>query len=163
VAVAKSTLGFTHVVWQDDGAGSDDILAQNYLPNGSLGGAAQVATRNGAAVNPVVLTAPLGPALGQSWMAQVDRNGVPGSFGSILFVYGAPFSGLFLPQGELLVDPSSPLVLTSAGSDAFGYDPHSIPVPPVLAFLGIQLSTQSLILHPTFSQLTNALDITVGL
>ncbi len=53
---AKDTLGHTHVAWRDDRSGTEGIFAQNYLPDGTLGGTAQSTSMNGSGLNPVVFT-----------------------------------------------------------------------------------------------------------
>lgn len=163
VSAALSTAGVGLVTWQDNSSGSDDILVQNYLPNGGLGGAASSSPRNGSGINPVVYTAISEPAIGTLWQTSVDKSGVLGNTGSALYVYGAPSSGLFLQQGEVLVDLFSPSQLVHFANTGPMTDTRALPIPPVAALLGIQLATQVLILHPTALVLTNAIDLGLGL
>ncbi|MFT5080901.1 MAG: hypothetical protein ACI9D0_001511 [Bacteroidia bacterium] len=163
VSAVRSTSGVALVTWQDDSSGSDNILVQNYLPNGGLGGAATSSSRNGAGINPVVYTAITEPVIGALWQTAVDKSGMIGNTGSVLYVYGAPSSGLLLPQGEVLVDLFSPSLLVHFANSGPVTDTRALPIPPVAALIGIQLATQVLILHPTALVLTNALDLTLGL
>ncbi|MFT5081178.1 MAG: hypothetical protein ACI84E_001836 [Planctomycetota bacterium] len=163
VSAAKSTLGFAMVTWQDNSSGSEDMLVQNYLPSGDLGGLATSQARNGSGANPVVFSSTSAPSLGGLWDTTVDKAGVPGNLGSLMFVYVGASSGLLLAEGEVLVDPFSAFVLSSAANSSPTSDTRSMPIPAVIDFVGAQLSTQVLILHPTASVLTNAIDITLGL
>ena len=163
VSAVQSISGVGLVTWQDDSSGSDDIMVQNYLPNGGLGGAASSSSRNGSGINPVVYTAISEPAIGALWQTSVDKSGALGNTGSALYVYGAPSSGLFLPQGEVLVDLFSPSQLIHFANSAPMTDTRALPIPPVAALLGVQLATQVLILHPTGLVLTNAIDLNLGL
>jgi hypothetical protein len=163
VSAAKSTLGFAMVTWQDNGSGSEDMLVQNYLPSGALGGAATSATRNGSGVNPVVFTASSEPSIGALWQTSVDKSAVAGNLGSALFVYAGAWSGLMLPEGEVLVNILGPFVLSNIANSGPLTDTRALPLPAAVNLVGMQLSTQVLILHPTASVLTNAIDITLGL
>mgnify|MGYP006995565514 CR=1 FL=1 len=163
VSAAKSTLGFGMVVWQDNSSGSDDMMLQNYLPDGSLGGVATSTARNGSGANPAVYTSSTEPSIGALWQTSVDKSGTPGNIGSALFVYAGASTGLMLTEGEVLVDLFSPFVLANVANSGPLTDTRAMPIPAIVSLVGAQLSTQVLILHPTASKLTNAIDITLGL
>ena len=163
VTATKSSLGHAHVVWQDDRAGNADVYAQDYLPNGTLGGAASSQVRNGAGGNPVVLASATAPAIGGLWLSTVDKSAQPGNLGSILFVYGQPSAGLFLTEGEVLVDLFSLQFLAQFANTSVASDAYSVPIPAAIGLVGIQVSSQALILDLAGSQLTNAVDLTLGL
>ncbi|HED64027.1 MAG TPA: hypothetical protein ENJ09_00570 [Planctomycetes bacterium] len=69
---------------------------------------------NGSGVNPDCLTTVYPPRIGQPWLAVVDASAYPTATAGLLLVYGAPSSGTFLKGGELLVDLSSPRLLSLA-------------------------------------------------
>ena len=163
VTAVKSGFGHAHIVWQDNRAGNDDVFAQDYLPNGTLGGAAASQVRNGVGGNPLALASMSAPAIGGLWQTSVDKSAQPGNLGSILFVYGQPSSGLMLAEGEVLVDLFSTQLLAQFANTSLVTDTHSVSIPPMIALVGLAVSSQALILDLAGSQLTNAVDLALGL
>lgn len=151
-------------VWQDDASGSADIAVQNLLPKGALGGAPAVTPLLGSGLNPAALTAAVGPRLGQSWFVALDKASDPTALLSAVFIYGKALPApALLPEGELLVDVTSPLVAQSIKTSGLTIDAHPFPVPAVIAYVGITVHAQGAILGVTSTTLTNGLSATVGL
>jgi hypothetical protein len=163
VRAVESTLGHTLVVWEDDRLGSEGIYAQDILPDGSLGGTASTSSRNGSGLNPVVLTGTSEPVLGGLWQTSVDKSALPANVGSILFVYTGASSGLVLTEGEVLVDVFSQELLAQPAFSGPLTDTHTVPIPAAIGLVGLTLSSQALILDVSGSQLTNAIDLVLGL
>lgn len=164
LSVEATQLGHVLCAWQDNGSGSADVLAQDILPDGTLGGLAGTSVLSGSGVNPVALVAATAPHIGDTFSVGVDKAPAPGTILTALFVYGASSPPVALPQGELLVDVTSPLVAFSVVTTALSADPHFLRVPLDLNLIGTQLAAQAaLVGAPSGDQLTNGLAMTVGL
>jgi hypothetical protein len=157
---ALSSLGYAIVAWQDEGSGTSDVLAQNVMPDGTLGGVASAASRNGIGVNPVVYTTTDRPAVGQTWTGQVAH--APSDVITAVLVDFVPLNGPVVPGfGEVLVAFPSAFVSVQISSGTS--DTHSIPLPANLVFVGAIIYSQALLFDGAGFQLGNALDLTVGL
>ena len=151
-------------VWQDDASGSADIALQNLLPKGALGGAPAVTPLLGSGLNPLALQAAVGPRLGQSWFLALDKSSDPAALLSAVLIYGKALPApALLPEGELLVDVTSPVIAQSIKTSGLTIDAHPFPVPAVIAYVGITVHAQGAILGVTNTTLTNGLSATVGL
>jgi hypothetical protein len=160
VNVARSTVGFPILAWNDDASGSADVLVQNVVPSGSLGGLATAATRNGAGSNPVCLSALAPPYIGQSWAAEVTH--LPTAVFSALLMDVAAIGGTVVPGiGEVLVPlPALYATFMPGGVPA---QTHTLPIPANLNLIGMTFTSQAVVFYPTSVQACNALDLMIGL
>lgn len=164
VQVRTTASGNTLVVWQDEVAGNSDVLVQNLLPTGALGGVPTVTPLLGSGLNPHALQAPSGPHIGHVWPVGLDTSSDPTALLSAVFVYGQALPApVLLPEGELLVDVTSPLAAKSIKTSGLTVDAHPFPVPAVIAYVGITVHAQGAILGLGTTTLTNGLSATVGL
>jgi len=114
--------------------------------------------RNGGGGNDMVYTSASRPVLGSTWRAEVDTSSLGGGL-TFLFGYEAPTSDVFLPWGELLVDPLSTSLFLSSAS--IGGHTHFNAVPNDVALLGKEVFTQAVVASfPTV--LSNAVDLVLG-
>lgn len=116
--------------------------------------------RNGSGSNPLTLASVNPPRLGASWDASLDCAAhAPGQ--AFLVVFDSPASGPTTPFGELLVGGSRIFrrVQPHAGSAAA----FSQPVPADVALCGLQASSQGLCAGAPGPQLSNALDLVLGI
>lgn len=159
----SSSMGSFLITWENQGANSD-IYAQNLLADGSLGGAAAIATLNGSGVNPLALSAGDAPHVGQVWNVVVDKATAPSTLVTRVQVQaGALAAPHSLPAGELLLDLTTPTLATSLQASAAPSDAHAFPIPAVISAIGQTVFAQALLGGPSGAQLTNALAATVGL
>lgn len=156
-------LGSYLVAWTDSGTGTD-LYAQNLLADGSLGGAATIATLNGSGANPLALSAGDAPHVGQVWSVVVDKATAPSTLVTRVQVQaGALAAPQSLPTGELLLDLTTATLATSLQVSAAPSDAHAFPIPAVISAIGQTVYAQALLGGPSGAQLTNALAATVGL
>jgi hypothetical protein len=157
---ALSSLGYVIVAWQDEGSGTSDVLAQNVLPNGTLGSVASAISRNGTGINPVIYTTSERPAVGQTWTGQI-AHAPTALFTAALFDL-VPLNGPVVPGiGEVLVAFPSAFLSVQVATGAS--DDHALTLPADLVFVGTLIYTQALVLDGVGFALGNALDLTVGL
>ncbi|MDF1798577.1 MAG: hypothetical protein P1V81_05335 [Planctomycetota bacterium] len=163
--VTSRTTPFGHVVavWQDDRSGSPGIFAQDVLPSGELGGAAGAVPILGSGTNPVALLSLTPPMLGHVWSVGVDKSANPGAIATAIFGYAAASAPVALPQGELLLDLTSPYVFVSVVAGPVTIDNHFFPVPGSIDLVGIQLACQAALVGGAGDLLTNGLQVTLGL
>ena len=162
VQAALSTLGFAILAWRDEGAGNPDILAQNALPDGTLGAVATAIVRNGTGINPLCYTSLTRPAIGTDWASAVAHATTDPV--TVMFVGLVATNGPINPGiGELLVDISGPVssnIVISTGTT----DTHTLAVPASLDLVGLAFPTQALTVDAGLAvHLCNAIDITLGL
>jgi hypothetical protein len=113
--------------------------------------------RNGSGLNPRRLSAQRPPAIGEVWEVLVDGRGKgPGL--AMHEVIDRPFSGLFLPSGEVLIDPNRPLLARrfAAHQSTVARLWHLVPPDPLL--VGLPIYSQALVGGTGGEELTNALD-----
>lgn len=152
------------LITSDDALTGFNVALQNVLPSGELGGVPVVTPLLGSGANPVALSAGTQPSLGATWQLGLDKASDPTALLSAVFVYGQALAApLGLPEGELLVDPTSPLIAKSLKTSGLGVDAHAFPVPLEIAFVGLTVHAQGAILGLTGTSLTNGLAATVGL
>ncbi|MCA8973446.1 MAG: hypothetical protein KDC98_01930 [Planctomycetes bacterium] len=160
IAAAASSLGYAILLWQDQGSGTSDILAQNALPNGSLGGVASFASRNGTGLNPVCFTTTERPALGTTWHGDVAHSATTIATGMVVDFTAT--TGPVLPGvGELLVP--FPAAYSAVRFSSGSSDQHTLLLPGDLAFVGFLFAAQAATLDGAGAHACNALDLRLGL
>jgi len=154
-----------------NGDGAPELAAGQLADNqgGPLHGSVWIlslsptAVRNGSGLNPLALSQNADPVLGQSWDLTCDCSGLaPGL--ALVTGRGGPLSGVFLPQGELLLDVTTPRYFQRLQAHAGGPVLFSLAVPSSLALISLPLSVQGLCTGAPApaGRLTNALDVLVG-
>lgn len=161
--LVSSTFGHAMFAFTDDATGDDDVLAQNVLVDGTLGGLASVTARNGSGVNPSIFTSSTEPRMGTDWVLQIAQGPTDVATGFVL--HTAPDPGSTAPGfGEVLVDLSLPTLI---GQSTFGAGPphvYTIPIPSQPGLIGLAFHAQGIVAAQNLTmQLTNALDLVVGL
>ena len=115
--------------------------------------------RNGAGTNATGFDCVRPPQLGYNWQSSVPTTA--NTFGTYVGVGLLPSSGTILFGGEVLVSMAPTLAMLA------GNGVHSVPLPGVSAFIGLQLYSQGIRLDITggAAQVTlfNAQDLTLGL
>lgn len=122
-------------------------------------GAASV-SRNGTGVNPLTLVAVSNPVLGGSWAVDLDCSGHLPSV-AFVSVRAAPATGPVLSIGEILCTGPRYLLLSNAHASSvvnFG-----VSVPNQLNLCGLQACVQGICFGSPGLQLSNALDVTIGM
>lgn len=114
---------------------------------------------NGSGANPVLYSSLTAPTLGTTWVAAIDTSAVPGAGATWILGHASADSGLFLPQGELLVDLASPRYFLSIAASSAGLATHSNPLPNIPALVGLTVHTQALIFAPGPVLLTNGVTL----
>ncbi len=117
---------------------------------------------NGTSYNPFIFTSTNLPVLGTSWVTQIDGGSQGASGLTFVVAYAAPF-GFMTGIGELLIDVSSPWMLTHISGGGSGISTHSILLPTDAALMGVHAYTQGLLNNVGgVAMLTNAIDATLG-
>jgi len=114
---------------------------------------------NGSGVNPALYTSLTPPTRGTNWVARVDLTAVPFAGSTWVFGHVAGDSGLFLPQGEVLVDLQSPRYFLSVALVSGGFSTHSNAIPNQPSLFGLTAYTQALVFAPGPAALTNGLEL----
>ncbi len=126
--------------------------------------AASATVRNGSGQNRTLYRSTSLPVLGGVWTAEVDTAQHPGAGIVLVFGSNAPFSGLFLPAGELLVrfpaQGGARLFRLAAGSRGVRAS-FAVPVPADPILIGLTACTQAKILGGV-PEFCNALDLVLG-
>ena len=121
---------------------------------------ASATVRNGSGTNPLTLSSVALPVLGGTWRVDLDCAGhAPGIAG--LFVLDMPSTGPVIPFGELLVTGTRLLRIIQPHSGAL--TSFSAVVPNDIALCGLQGYAQGVCLGAPGGQVSNALDLTLGL
>ena len=144
------------------GNGGDGAApSKGYADNFAFRQTATATARNGSGINSLCFTNITPPALGTTWVTQIDHSAHPGAAITVLLMKASPTSGIISPYGEILVTGakylSDPVV--SAGT----FDTHSIPFPPEVSLAGIPAACQGIILGGAGPELCNAIDFVTGL
>ena len=128
-------------------------------------GGARAEYRNGIGVNPSILFSPDLPVLGTTWHAAIDGGSIGASGLTFLVACFDPCDpGLLLSCGELLLDPSSPLIVASISGNASGLSMHEIAIPSDPAFYGVSFTVQGYLNNVYGHEaLTNAYDLVLGI
>ena len=149
-----------------DRDGLPELAASNYYDSQS-GGAiwilsiARTAVRNGSGRNPLVYKEVAEPVVGRTWQAVLDC-GRHGSSLAAIFGFERPLSGVFLPAGELLVDPASRRIFRFLAVHNGGQVIFSASVPPDPALISLQIYSQGACAGTRGVNLSNALYLLVG-
>ena len=122
---------------------------------------ATVYVRNGSGVNPLILASLSAPSVGGTWSVRVDGTGLAGVRTTLLARTRGLATGLPRPSGELLLDPSSPLLLHRLQASTGGFDDFALGIPGDPALLGLTFHVQALV-HGATNRLTNALEVHLG-
>ncbi|MEW6072794.1 MAG: PKD domain-containing protein [Planctomycetota bacterium] len=145
--------------------GDDQRPSRGYVDHFVVGAGASTVARNGTGVNPLVFSSLTDPVLGATWMAAIDAAGHPAAGLTMVAMYDAPLDPLLTAFGEILVafPPLGAFLYASLAFSGGGTATHAIPVPADLALLGFVAYTQGVILGGAGPELTNAVDLTLGL
>lgn len=161
----NSVIGFGIFVWRDERGADPDLYVQDLFPNGTLGGLAEVATRNGLGANVVCFTSLTPPRIGTSWNTQVSHAHHAGATSTVVIGRSSPYNGPLQAYGrtragQLLIGGTQLFrdTVVSGGSA----DAHSFAIPLDLGLVGTTFSAQALILGGVL-EYTNALDVAIGL
>ena len=158
------TLGSVFTVSMTVGGtyGSDSETKVDYIQALPSTGAS-VTSRNGSGVNPDIFTSSDLPVLGTMWTSQIDGGSVGASGLTFVVGYSAPLAGFMTPIGELLIDISTPWLMTNIAGGGSSISTHNINIPNDPAYLGLSVYTQGLLNNlGGFGQLVNALDLVLG-
>lgn len=120
---------------------------------------ASATVRNGSDLNPLWYASLTQPKLGTTWISSIDIAAAGATTSFIASVASGPLSGVFLAQGELLIDVTAPLIAPL--NVAFGA--HAIPIPSDINLIGFPVYTQGATFTPGTIQFTNAIDLILGL
>lgn len=122
----------------------------------------QVAVNNGTGINPVCFSSLSAPTIGSTWLMQVDATGVSGA-GKSRVVCRLGGGSTILSQGELLVNPATPLCFLSTVLGT-GVMNHSYAIPNTPSLAGQTWVVQGSIAPASgeILQFCNALNVTVG-
>jgi len=120
------------------------------------------ATRNGSGANPETLTQAAEPVLGASWSTTLDCSG-HGSGIALLMGWNRPLSGLFLPEGEVLVDlVAGQRLFVRVAPHAGGPVSFTMAVPNDVLLFDLELHVQGYVSGAPGGRLSNALDVVIG-
>ena len=143
--------------------GTDSIVKTGLIQADKLMASATV--RNGAGTNPLVYQAVTLPVVGDTFTTTIDASGHPSAGLTLVIGYNLPLTGFPTPFGELLVGTEAfggffayGTVVDSMG----GIATHNSAAPTDVDFVGIEISTQGVILGGVGPELTNALDLVLG-
>lgn len=125
--------------------------------------AAEALVRNGTGVNPLCFSPATLPSLGTTWTGSVDTTGVGFPVATtVVAVFQGASGPVATAFGELLVDATSPLLLTSVVAPVGGQALHLAPVPADPALGGARVTAQAAVLG-TSTSLCNAIDLVLGI
>ncbi|MSR63593.1 MAG: hypothetical protein EXS08_14240 [Planctomycetes bacterium] len=157
---ALSSYGFGVLAWRDERGADPHVYLQDLLPDGSLGRLAATASRNGNGTNVVCYTSLATARLGHNWSVQVSHAHHPGATSTVVFGRTAAINGPTLAFGQVLI--AGPLLFTHGMLSGGSADVHTLAVPIAISLVGLTAATQAVISGGGV-ELTNALDVTVGL
>ncbi len=114
---------------------------------------------NGDDSNPSVYTSITPPALGTTWVAEIDTSNLPFVTSTWIVGYGAPAAVPLGGIGQLLVDTGSPRHFRSVAPVSGGLATHSNAIPNIPGLSGVVSYTQGLLIGTGSLQLTNAVEL----
>ena len=126
-----------------------------------LGQLAQFRFYNGTGVNSACLFPENLAILGKDWHLSVTTFQNPQATSSFVIGFDQPLSGVLIPSGEILVDPTSNLLFVSSLPSAGAADTHVIPVANDIALIGRSLYAQAGILGNGL-ELCNGIEFCAG-
>jgi hypothetical protein len=161
----RSVFGHGVLAWRDERGADPHVYLQDLLPDGTLGGLATSAMRNGLGVNAVCYTALSEARIGHDWTTQVSHAHHAGAVQTIVLGRALAVNGPLLARnrrfvGQLLA--AGAWLFTDALASGGVADVHTLPIPPSIALAGATMATQAVILGGGM-ELTNAIDVTIGL
>jgi hypothetical protein len=125
---------------------------------------ARATVRNGSRPNRACYGSTSSPVLGSTWTAEIDASHRPPGSLTVLMATSAPYSGLFLRGGELLIRlpaMGSQLFFSRAVQSVGGIARHAVVLPPDPALAGLPVYTQAFVLGGPL-ELCNAIDLVLG-
>ena len=157
---ANANGNFIHVWLEAPTATTDDVVAGGYTlcPEGTP--PASATFRNGTGVNPASYTSVNPPILGQSWQVNLDCTGYTPSFAFVV-VKTSALAGVNTSFGQLLM--TGPTLLSLSKPHGGGVAAFSTAVPNSPSLCGLCAPSQGLCLGVPGPQLSNALDLCLGL
>ena len=122
---------------------------------------ASCADRFGTGANPAIFSCTTTPIIGATWISTVDAGSIGATGLSILFGYSAA-APIPLPSGfgEILVDPTSSVLVSSLSFVMSGTATHSFAIPNDLSLEALPVFTQ--VFLNGIGQLTNGIDLLIG-
>jgi hypothetical protein len=122
---------------------------------------ANAVVRNGNGVNPLLLSSVTAPRLGTVWHVRIDASLVPGATLSVITGRTRALPpGIFVPQGELLVD--GPQIFGASLPSFGGVDDFFFPIPDRASLVGFEGHAQAVVIGAAGMRLGNALQIELG-
>lgn len=137
-----------------DPAGQDPQGIDGYDPAQGL-----ALAYNGAGGNPQVYRSLTPPTLGTTWMAEVATAILPTATTTVILGYRQPLGGVFVSQGEVLVNVGLPLLFSSFAAPVQQKAVHSIALPNNLALVGFRSYTQAVLVTSRPLILTNGIEL----
>lgn len=116
---------------------------------------------NGAGINSVCLAPKNLPILGETWELSVTTFQHPGALSTFVVSFDRKLSNIFVPAGEVLIDPTANLWFVSVMPSSGSADTHLIPVANVLGLIGRTFYAQAGILGGTL-ELCNGIEYGAG-
>ncbi len=170
--VSSNGGGTQIVVNRPTGSGPGNVLVQknatghaslsNGYPADVPGTPASATYRNGSGVNPNIFTYTSLPILGTNWTSEIDGGSVGASGLTFVVGYSGPFQ-FMTGVGELLIDVSTPWLMTSIAGGGSSISPHSIAIPSDPTLAGFPAYTQGFLNNLGGNgQLVNAIDLIIG-
>jgi hypothetical protein len=123
---------------------------------------ASVVARNGSGLNALILYRVSDPALGTNWITNLDCIGHSPS-AAFFKVYAGPSSGIITSGGEVLLNLASASYISVSQGHMGGVVQFSLAVPSNAALCGLSASVQGIVFGSPGFELSNALDIVIGL
>jgi hypothetical protein len=122
----------------------------------------QVVLNNGTGVNPVCFSSTSSPKIGTTWSMQVDATAIANA-GKSYVRCRLGSASIFTPQGELLLDPASPMCFSSTVVGT-GIMNHTYDIPNDPTLVGQTWFVQGSVGSAAgpLLQFCNALDVVVG-
>jgi hypothetical protein len=114
---------------------------------------------NGGGSNPLLYRSVTPPTLGTNWVAEVDCTSLPFNVNTYILGYRQPLSGVFVSQGELLVNVGLPLLFSSFAPSVGGLATHTNPLPNNPALVGFVSYTQAVLVVGSPQILTNGIEL----
>jgi hypothetical protein len=119
----------------------------------------QAIVYDGSGANPLVFHSQTPPTLGTTWITEVDTSSFPVPTTTYVLGYRQPLAGVFVAQGELLVDIGGSLLFSSFAPSVAGVATHSSPLPNNPALVGFVAYAQAVIVARAPVVLTNGLEL----
>lgn len=134
------------------------------FPGFDPGGPAKATQRNGTGLDPAIFDSITLPITGTEWTSTIDAGSIGAAGPTFVLGFTAALDpGIVLGLGEVLVDPTSALLLADMSTVVGGTATHAVSVPADPSLVGLALFTQAFLMGvPGPIKLTNALDLCIG-